>query len=210
MLSGNILLTGGKKRDRSLWPRRSNGTFEKVRTESWDGSDWDDGWKNNKGYFMIYCPEYPLASRTGWGRRFHVVWWLSTGEIIQKGTVLHHKNENKLDDRLDNLEKMSHGEHSRHHSTKEPVEHICIGCGNKFYLPKWRGEKKFCSLQCYWKSPISKETRNKRSEGLKRSYIGRDSPMKGKSGPNQGRIFSEETRKNMSLAAIRRWSKQNA
>lgn len=128
----------------------NKGRFKRTRFVSWTENEWDDGWINNRGYFMVYLPEHPSATWTGWVRRFHAVWWLRTGEVITQGTVLHHKNEIKLDDSFENLEKMSHGDHTRHHSTKPPVELKCLNCGNSFFLPKWKDYQKFCSLACYW------------------------------------------------------------
>lgn len=168
MLKGKVLVTGGKYKS-----RRANGTFEKLRTESWNGLNWDDGFKNNKGYFCVYLPAHPSASSTGWVHRAHAVWWLKTGQVIKRGWAIHHKNENKLDDIFDNLQLMEHGEHSRLHSSKPLISCKCECCGEIFYLSIWRlrgGQRRYCSLKCYWQSPRSDVTRQKQSVSLREVY----------------------------------------
>lgn len=45
--------------------------------------------------------------------------WREAGRAVPDGFVLHHVNENKSDNRLENLELMQRGEHGRHHHRDE-------------------------------------------------------------------------------------------
>lgn len=148
----------------------NKGRFKKTRFVYWDGSNWDDGFLRKDGHFSVYRPDHPSATASGWIFRYHVVWWLKTGEVITRGTVLHHKNEIKTDDRFENLEKMSHAYHTRLHCVKPLVELKCIHCDKLFYLPKWKNYQKFCSLDCYQKYPKSDDTKARQSAGIKLAY----------------------------------------
>lgn len=128
----------------------------------WDGSIWDDGYIDSGGRFRVYCPDCPRAYfGQGYALRTHVVWWLEHGECHPSGTVLHHRNENKLDDALDNLEMMPHADHTSLHRSKPGVELICARCGEFFCTPAWRvrsrakrgGMVKFCSNECRCNGP---------------------------------------------------------
>lgn len=147
----------------------------------WDGSYWDDGYLDNKGRFRVYRPDYPRAYSEGYAMRYHVVWWLATGEVHPKGTNLHHINEIKDDDRFENLELMKHGEHTRYHSYL-PEAHLtkkCRTCEQEYTLPRYRilGRAKegttpqYCSQACYHAAPKRDETRDLISSGLELAYL---------------------------------------
>lgn len=51
--------------------------------------------------------------------RAHRWVWISVHGIIPKGYHIHHKNENKSDNRIENLELIEQGRHYRHHYTEE-------------------------------------------------------------------------------------------
>jgi hypothetical protein len=128
--------------------RLPNGTFARVR-QPWTVDKWDDGIVNNRGRFLVYRPDCPRAYADGYALRAHVVWWLETGEVHQPGWNLHHKNENPLDDRFENLEAIKHGDHIRLHQAVEQVSKVCPTCGTTFSRPPWKAKRqKFCSLGC--------------------------------------------------------------
>ena len=61
-------------------------------------------------------------------RNSHYIWYLNTGywpDWKNKREVINHINENKLDDRFENLQLMSHSEHSKLHSRGE--KNPCFG-----------------------------------------------------------------------------------
>jgi hypothetical protein len=137
------------------------GSFKRVRTEPWAPDSWDDGYVDNKGRFRVYRPDFPKADKMGYAMRAHVVYWLATGSRHPDGAVLHHKNEDKLDDRLENLQVMTHGDHTRLHHA-ETHWFVCAGCGQDFSktgdeVARRRSEgrlPKYCSLRCYHSDPV--------------------------------------------------------
>jgi|HubBroStandDraft_2_1064218.scaffolds.fasta_scaffold150476_1 hypothetical protein len=58
------------------------------------------------GYWIIYRPGHPNARNEAKGRIFEHVFVMSEhlGRSLRKGEIVHHKNGNKLDNRIENLE----------------------------------------------------------------------------------------------------------
>ena len=136
--------------------RNTAGKFIQTRDE-WTVESWNDGYIDNRGRFRVYCPSCPRAYSNGYALRAHVVWWLAKGRVHPRETVLHHKNEDKLDDELSNLQVKRHGKHTADHHRKAGVTHKCSHCRKKFVVPAWRvrqrkregSEIRFCGQTCY-------------------------------------------------------------
>lgn len=73
------------------------------------------GRKSQGDYIMIYAPDHPLASR-GYVMEHRLVMESSIGRFLYAHECVHHKNGNKRDNRLRNLQLMTIGEHTRHHT----------------------------------------------------------------------------------------------
>lgn len=72
------------------------------------------------------------------------------GRKLGRYEYVHHKNGNKRDNRLENLELMTPLEHNQHHFEKLPRTKICIECGKEFEPPiNHRGRNKLCSKECW-------------------------------------------------------------
>lgn len=78
----------------------------------------------------------------------HVV--AQSGTPLSDEDVVHHKNEDRYDNRLDNLEVLSHAEHSQRHNQKHPVTKVCAVCEDPFTpAPTKRKRQVTCSRDCF-------------------------------------------------------------
>ena len=88
---------------------------------------------NQRGYYEIYMPRHPFCDSKGFVRehRLRMEEWLRVSnpghpclvelngvKYINRGWVVHHKNEDKLDTRISNLDVQQNPEHSRDHAKK--------------------------------------------------------------------------------------------
>jgi hypothetical protein len=98
--------------------RDKNGRFTPAMTGSLHPK-WKGGTISWNGYRLI-CID-------GIQRREHRVIWERANGPIPKGMILHHKNGNKLDNRLENLELTTRGIHPQIHFAKAAP--ACSVCG---------------------------------------------------------------------------------
>jgi hypothetical protein len=82
-------------------------------------SRWKGGVIKKNGRIFVYCPWHPRASRKkrgkgGYVKRSILVWEAYNGPV-PPGHIIHHKNEIKTDDLIENLELKTNSDHSRYH-----------------------------------------------------------------------------------------------
>ena len=67
------------------------------------------------GYVSIYFPEHPKSNKDGYIMEHILVMECSIGRHLNDDEVVHHKNHNKADNRLKNLQLMTFKEHAALH-----------------------------------------------------------------------------------------------
>lgn len=90
------------------------------------------GWvRTQKGYILLYRPKHPMSQRSGYVMEHRLVMAEHLGRNLRADEIVHHKNEAKDDNRLENLELMDKSEHDRKPKKKEVV---CPSCGHQFRM----------------------------------------------------------------------------
>lgn len=114
--------------------------------------DEDLVFKLNKslGYMCAYAPGHELADGAGfiYEHRFKMVRHL--GRDLYPDEVVHHKDRNKANNSLDNLQLMTNSEHTRLHMIEDRgtvFENRMCKCGNIFEETH-TSDKKYCSPCC--------------------------------------------------------------
>jgi len=103
----------------------------KIGRSGEDNPNWINGqWTASDGRVFILVPPnerhlHPTIRNDGYMKRYQYIWNTAHPEDpVCEGYVIHHKNEDRTDDRIENLEKISNSDHTRHHGTgrKHTVE----------------------------------------------------------------------------------------
>ena len=113
----------------------------------------------NGPYELVRAPEaYPgFKYRGRYVYEHQLVWWETTGQLVPVGSVIHHKNEKKRDNRFENLELLQVADHNREHHGVQNEPLTCGWCGEGFELKpsRFRTRSKrnssgelFCSRSC--------------------------------------------------------------
>ena len=71
------------------------------------------------------------------------------GRELNRNEVVHHKNGNKLDNRIDNLEVMTATEHTKMHNQLYSDTKVCVVCGKEFIPSRFhRRRARVCLEEC--------------------------------------------------------------
>lgn len=110
-----------------------------------------DNWK---GGYISKSTGYKYVMLNGKQIEEHrLVMMKHLGRELATCEVVHHKNGNKLDNRIDNLELLTSSEHIRGHNKNRKTKNKCIICGEKYYA---RSLCKTCYMKAYKKGELYK------------------------------------------------------
>lgn len=119
------------------------------------------------GYMYCYNPSHPLANKAGKVYEHRYVMSLHLGRWLTSDEVVHHKDEDKTNNSLSNLELTNASEHAKIHAKENGCvhyEYLCEFCGKSFDTTIAKAQR-FCSHSCATKSTrkfeVSKDTLGK-------------------------------------------------
>jgi hypothetical protein len=122
------------------WNGKKHKVESKLKTTGKNSYLWKGGKRLTKfGYIEIYVPNHPNSNANGYVVEHRLIMEKHLGRYLEPYEIVHHKNEIKDDNRLENLQVVTHQEHSRiHFMIKE--ERVCILCNSdKTYVRKESG-----------------------------------------------------------------------
>lgn len=103
-------------------------------------------------YLYALVPDHPNATRNGYVLMHRVVMENHLGRLLEKNEIVHHLDEDKHNNAIENLQVMDSKEHNRMHSSTDRtiVELVCPCCGKTFSreLRNVHGGLSFCSRSC--------------------------------------------------------------
>ena len=77
---------------------------------------WSGGRKDQSGgYILAYAPDHPHRDKNGFVLEHRLVMERSIGRILSDNEIVHHKNGDKRDNRIENLQIMTRAEHALYH-----------------------------------------------------------------------------------------------
>lgn len=102
-------------RCRNTLVARTRSSWEAVTGEK--NSRWKGGQVTSQGYVYLLRPDHPHANKQGYVKRANLVMEAHLGRSLRSDEVVHHRNRNRLDDSVENLEVMTTAAHQHVHTT---------------------------------------------------------------------------------------------
>lgn len=93
--------------------------------------NYGDGTKiNDKGYRLVKKPDHPHANSSGYVYEHRLVYEEYHRCCLLRYADIHHINGNRLDNRIENLQPLSHSQHLSVTFKKDMSDRTCSECGN--------------------------------------------------------------------------------
>ena len=114
-----------------IWRKNGGKPWNKNKKYALGEKHWH--WKGGRvlttdGYWEVYSPEHPYRNRFNKVREHRLIMEKKLGRYLESWEVVHHKNRDRQDNRLENLELLSEHEHCLLHKvekwTKKRFWHI--------------------------------------------------------------------------------------
>lgn len=107
-------------------------------------------------YLYAVVKDHPFATKNGYVLHHRVVMENHIGRLLCRNEIVHHKNGDKKDNRIENLELMTASEHAKLHGSdkvRATTELTCLCCDRAFIrfsnlVHKNNKSGHFCSRRC--------------------------------------------------------------
>lgn len=128
-----------------------DGKFQRKHNQ-WSLNNFDDGFiEKQSGRMMVYYPIHPRANKMGYIRRAIIAYEIYHNIQVTKDYCVHHIDNDKLNDSIENLKLILFSEHSKLHHKHTGEYRKCLHCEQEFYAQKsviQSGNGKYCSHIC--------------------------------------------------------------
>ena len=158
-----VQITVVRKRTQTK-PKRVYREREGTKHWNWKGGKKKDG----NGYIDIYNPTHPYKNKRGYVCEHRLVMEQHIGRYLKPDEEVHHINGKKDNNRIENLQLVTHEEHMKLHKNPSIINRVCCECGsNKTVIDKRGGgegwamwykghnENEFLCKRCYKKDKKS-------------------------------------------------------
>ena len=116
-------------------------------------------------YLYAKVPDHPNRNRCNYVLMHRVVMENHLGRLLTKNEIVHHKDGNKFNNDISNLELMTNEEHSRMHNPKvgETMTTLtCAYCGKEFqrilrFVKVSKSKHFYCCRECVYASQRKKK-----------------------------------------------------
>lgn len=116
------------------------------------------------GYVLERVENHPGFPGKTWVTQHHLVWWKYRRERVPRGYVLHHKDENRANNKIGNLKLMTNAEHVRLHSTNpEARERARVRAIAQYANPEAR-ERARIAANSQWANPEARALASSRAK----------------------------------------------
>lgn len=109
-------------------------------------------------YLYAVVKEHPFCTKNGYVLLHRIIVENHLGRLLNKNEIVHHKNENKRDNRIENLKVLSSSEHAKMHGQQRGKIMLSLQCPNckivfekekrKTHIGKKEGKFTACSARC--------------------------------------------------------------
>lgn len=107
--------------------KEANKVVRSIARSGCGGANWKGGRKKNKaGHILVLRKGHPMADPSGYVLEHRLIMAEYLGRLLNDDEVVHHINEVKDDNRIENLTIMTRGEHTTlHHKGKKRSKKAC-------------------------------------------------------------------------------------
>lgn len=137
-------------------------------------------WKIDKlihkgDYLYALVPNHPNATKNGYVLYHRIVVENNIGRLLTKDEIIHHKDGNKKNNNIENLEIVTAGEHAKHHVLERGKIYAKIKCPccGKIYIKRKRDcidkRQYCCSRKCGRIYQLM--SNEERTKGLRKAII---------------------------------------
>lgn len=106
------------------WKEANNTERHIMKNSGKNHPNWKGGIMHREGYVLIKKRDHPRARKDGYVKRARLVAEEMLGRYLYLDEIPHHKNEIRNDDRPENIDIITNGEHKSFHNKNRKKEAI--------------------------------------------------------------------------------------